>query len=483
MTDSTAPRRPSDRDMQPFDALLYRGDSNPRTRSMLVAVCVLERAPKRARLIAQLERASRIAPRLRQKVVSPSFSSLLPSWIVDPDFDLDNHLRFTKLRGGASLQAVLDIVQHEVCVRLDPALPLWEALLVEGLRDGGAALLIKLSHAVADGIGVQRLFDAILEHEPDAKPGAMPRLPVPEDVTPEELTREALVHSPVALTRSALSLGRSFADLAGTLVADPPAAISAARDYLASVTRLTSAQGLPAPALSARSARRRCAAFEVPLGAMKRAGKVAEASINDVYLCAIAGSMSHYLTAIEMPVDALPLAMPVNLRRGDEPDAGNYFGAITFALPVAAADPRERLTAIRERVRAGRAEPAIGLPQAIAPLLARLPRQVADELARRTPVPDIQASNVAGSPQPLYLAGVRVLKFWPFGPVPGAAAMFTMHSVAGVCHIGINFDDASVTRPDVFARSLQQGFQEVLAMAGAPLVRVKRPLVSKGHAP
>ena len=467
--------------MQPFDALLYRGENNPRTRSMLVAVCILDRTPDHARLTEQLERASRKAPRLRQRVVSPSLSLLLPSWIIDPDFELGNHLRFTRVGHGATLQAVLDIVQHELAVRLDPALPLWEAQLVEGLRDGTAALIIKMSHAVADGVGLQRLFETIFEHERDPQHGPMPRRPIPEDVTPEELTREALARSTVTLSRSAIGLGRGLAGIAGAVVASPGESMNAAREYLASVTRLTRTQGPPAPALSGRSARRRCAAFELPLAAMKRAGKVAGASINDVYLCGIAGTMQRYLEALQMPVDTLPIAMPVNLRRGDEPDAGNYFGAISFALPVAITDPRERLAAIHERVRAGRAEPAIGLPQAVAPLLARLPSQVADELARRTPVPDLQASNVAGSPEPLYLAGAQVLKFWPFGPVPGVAAMITMHSQAGVCHIGINFDDAAITRPELFATSLQRGFQEVLAMAGPRATRVKRPLLSKGH--
>jgi diacylglycerol O-acyltransferase len=466
--------------MQPFDALLFRGENNPRTRSMLVAACVLERAPSHDRLTQQLERATRLAPRLRQKVVSPSVWVLLPCWIVDPDFDLRNHLRFTKVSRGATLQAVLDIVQQEVCARLDPARPLWEALLVEGLRDGMAALVIKMSHAVTDGVGAQRLFNTIFDHEPDAQHGPMPGLPIPEDVTPEELTREALEHSPVALTRAAIALGRGLAGVAGTVFADPAGTLTEVRDYLQSVRRLARSQGPPAPALRNRSAQRRCAAFELPLEAIKRAGKAAEASINDVYLCGIAETLCHYLAAIQMPADTLPVALPVNLRRGDEPDAGNYFGAISFALPVSTAEPRERVATIRERVRAGRAEPAIGLPQTVAPLFARLPPQLADELARRTPLPDIQASNIIGSAKPLYLAGARVHKFWPFGPVPGVAAMFTMQSLSGVCHVGVNFDDAAITRPEQFVMSLQHGFQRVLSMAGPRSARVKRPLLSRG---
>ena len=469
--------------MQPFDALLFRGENHPRTRSMLVAVCVLDRAPDHGHLEERLERASRSALRLRQKVVSPSLSLLLPSWIVDPDFDLGHHLRYSRVRRGGTLQDVIDLVQQEVAVRLDPSLPLWEAHLVEGLRDGTAAFIIKLSHAVADGVGTQRLFDAIFENERDAPPGPMPELPVPEDVTPEDLTREAIGSGVATLTRGAIGLWRGLSGIAGTMAASPRESWTAASEYLASVKRLTTLQGPPATALRDRSARRRCAAFDVPLDALKRAGKASGASVNDVYLCGIATALHRYLDAVGMPAATLPIAVPVNLRRGDEPDAGNYFGAIGFALPVAAADAAERLAGIRDSMRRGRGESALGLPQAVAPLLARLPAQVADELVRRTPVPDIQASNVAGPAQPLYLAGARVLRFWPFGPVPGVAAMFTMHSLAGVCHVGVNFDAAAITRADLFADSLRRGFHETLALAGSRVPRLQAPLLGADSAP
>lgn len=465
--------------MQPFDALLYRGENQPRTRSMLVAACILERAPERAAIAELFERASRLSPRLRQKVVAPTLSALLPAWIVDPDFDLDQHLRFTQLKRGGTLQAVLDVVQVEVCSRLEPERPLWQAQLVEGLEGGGAALIIKMSHAVADGVGVQRLFETIFMPDRDVRTAPMPPVPIPEDVTVEELTREALVRTPRALARSAIGLGQGLLSAAGSLAANPGSAFAAARDYAASVQRMTGAQGAPAAALKGRSELRRVAAFDVPLAAMKRASAAADASINDVYLCAVAGALRIYLEAMGQPAETVPTALPVNLRRGDEPAAGNHFGAIGLALPVGIADPLQRIARIRAQVLAGRGEPALGLPQTLAPVLARLPVQVTDELARRAPVPDIQASNIMGAPCPIFCAGARVLKVWPFGPVPGIAAMFTMQSMAGTCHVGVNFDAAAITDAERFAVAIQQGFREALALGGRAAPRLRRPWVSR----
>ena len=50
----------------------------------------------------------------------------------------------------------------------DHARPLWEVTLVDGLADGGAALVCKMHHSLADGIGglqvARLLFD--LQEEP-----------------------------------------------------------------------------------------------------------------------------------------------------------------------------------------------------------------------------------------------------------------------------------------------------------------------------
>ena len=83
---------------------------------------------------------------------------------------------------------------------------------------------------------------------------------------------------------------------------------------------------------------------------------------------------------------------------------------------------------------------------------------------------DLQASNIAGLPYPAYLAGARIERMLPFGPLPGCAVMATLLSYAGTCCIGLNTDPTAVTEPDVFVRCVEEGLDEVLALApaGAP---------------
>ena len=161
---------------------------------------------------------------------------------------------------------------------------------------------------------------------------------------------------------------------------------------------------------------------------------------------------------------------------------GNYFGAILMAAPVAEPDPAERIRLIGEAVRAGREEPAIGAMGVLAPVLARLPEPVRRSLAEATPKPDVQASNVPGPAEPIYLAGTKVDKSYAFGPAPGSGAMFTMQSLAGTCFIGANVDPAAFTDVALLGRCLQQGFSETLGV-GTGRPRVGRPVVGRGLGP
>jgi diacylglycerol O-acyltransferase len=71
---------------------------------------------------------------------------------------------------------------------------------------------------------------------------------------------------------------------------------------------------------------------------------------------------------------------------------------------------------------------------------------------------------VPGIPYPVYLAGARITHMYPFGPLPGCAAMIILISHAGTCCIGINTDAAAITDPALFRTCIIQGINEILAL-------------------
>ncbi len=81
------------------------------------------------------------------------------------------------------------------------------------------------------------------------------------------------------------------------------------------------------------------------------------------------------------------------------------------------------------------------------------------------PTHDIQISNVPGSPIPLYLAGSQIQKMFYFGPLPGPAAMLVLHSYVSTCYLGVNLDPAAIVEADLFMKCIQQGFDEIVALA------------------
>jgi diacylglycerol O-acyltransferase len=469
------------RSLSAFDTFLFRGDADPRTRSIVGVAYVLEKPPARGRFVETFDRASRLITRLRQHVVAPPSPLLLPSWIVDPDFDLSNHLRHAKLPSPGDMRALLEFAQSEITRPLDPSRPLWEAVLVDGLSGGRAAIFLRLSHAISDGVGAMKLFTALFDEQPNADRGPMPPAPIPEDLTPEEAQREALKRAPWELARAAVEVTRGLLSVAQRAVTAPGMTAVQALDYVGSVRRVLASPAEPSPLLRARSLDRQCAAFELKLADLKRAGKAADATVNDVYLAGVIGALRLYHDELGESVEALPLAIPVNLRRGDEPAAGNHFGAVQFAAPVSIVDPRERLQAISERIAAGRAEPAIAGPSLLFGAIARLPKSVLEPIADGTPRPDVQASNLPGPGGKIFLAGREVTGLWPFGPIPGVAAMFLMQSLAGTCYFGVTIDPAAVTKPAVFVRCIRDGFQEVLRLGGKS-IRVPLPVVGRRSA-
>jgi hypothetical protein len=78
---------------------------------------------------------------------------------------------------------------------------------------------------------------------------------------------------------------------------------------------------------------------------------------------------------------------------------------------------------------------------------------------------DVQASNVPGVAHPVYIAGSRITRMYPFGPLPGCAAMITLISHDGTCCIGLNVDPAAVTQPGVLVAGLRAGLDEVTALS------------------
>jgi WS/DGAT/MGAT family acyltransferase len=113
--------------------------------------------------------ASRIhlAPRFRRKVVMVPGHLGLPVWVDDPRFDLEFHVRRSALPSPGGRRELTDAVQRVLSRPLDRTKPLWELYVIEGLEDSHVATLLKVHHAMIDGVSGMQLAAVLYDVDPN----------------------------------------------------------------------------------------------------------------------------------------------------------------------------------------------------------------------------------------------------------------------------------------------------------------------------
>ena len=457
------------RTMSDFEAGMWRLETaEPRLRSTIAAVDLLDTTPDWERLVAAHEWALGVVPRFQMRVVDPPFQLGRPVWAVDPEFDLEYHLQRVRLPEPATFEQALELCRTIVTRPFDRARPPWEALLIEGLAEGKAVYLLKTHHSITDGMGgiqlVTLLHSRRREPTPN-KPSAPP--PPPEELTGLGALAEQALQQLQALPRAVRKQARAGIKLAERTARDPQGSAESAVGFAQSLLRLAAPPACPpSPIMRGRGLGRRFGTLQTTVEELRAAAKSVGGSLNDAYLAALLGGYRRYHERLGVPIELLPIGMPISLRGDADAMGGNRFGVARFAAPVGLVDPAERIKRVRELVLEARAEPAADILALAAPALARLPAAaVARWYLSQTSLIDLQASNVAGIPVPVYMAGARIDRMFPFAPAPGCGVMATLVSHTGTCCIGVTIDTAAVTEPDLFLACLREGLDEVVALA------------------
>lgn len=442
------------------DAFSWYMERDPALRSTVAAIVWLDRAPDWELLTGRVDRLSRVMPALRQRVVEPPFRLAAPRWTCAPDFDLSWHARRIAAPGPRTREEVLEVARRAATEPFDRDRPLWQLILADGLESGAAALVIKFHHSLSDGVGGMRTLAILadLQREP-IDLGEMPPAPPGETLDSFGLVSDALR----ATARNYVRLSwRGTAAAIPALVRcalDPVGQVRGAAGMARSVYRTAapSAETL-SPLMRERATERRLAMIEVPLDDLKAAAKSARVTVNDAYLAAVTGGLRRYHERHGHAVEALQVVMPINLRTEHDTDWGNKITLLRLIVPVGEPHPVTRMRLLHRATLAARQEPSLSVTGAIAGALNLLPVGYVGGILKHA---DFVASNVPGTPIPIYVAGAKVTGFFAFGPTIGTALNTTLLSYAGRCHIGVNIDTAAVPDPDLMLACLSKGFAEI----------------------
>jgi len=226
-----------------------------------------------------------------------------------------------------------------------------------------------------------------------------------------------------------------------------------------------------------------------PLADVKAARALAPgATVNDVVLAAVANGFRELLLerGTEPDEHGVRTLVPVSVRtkRDDGAAAGdgtfnNKVSAMFAALPVGTVDPVARLEAVRDQLgslkRSNQAVAAEALTalSALAPTsLLALGARVAMRMGPAAPTPiETVTTNVPGPQVPLYCAGRRMLRTYPFVPV--AAPLRTsigIFSYDGEVTFTVTGDRDTAPDVDVIARGTAEALETYAALAADALL-------------
>src|SRR5689334_230715 len=188
------------REMNALETLMWRVEVDPRLRSTITGIEILDCMPDWDRFLAAADWGTRMAPRFRQKVVEPALGIGNPCWVTDPDFDLHYHVRRLRLPEGGGWRALFAAAEQIAMTPFDRARSPWESYLIEGLPDGRAAHMLKLHHATTDGMGSVQLFSQLHSRTRESNPlKPQPPPPLPERPTPVGILLQQLTHDALAV--------------------------------------------------------------------------------------------------------------------------------------------------------------------------------------------------------------------------------------------------------------------------------------------
>lgn len=405
-----------------------------------------------------------LAPRLRQRVLRLPAGLARPLWVDDDRFDLDFHLRRAAIpRPGGRLQ--LERAVGRVLSRpLDRGKPLWELYVFEGLEDDRTAVLLKMHHALADGISGMLIASALFDLSPDAGLGAPPKEPWVPEPSPGavdlaiDAVQDLVLHPMEALVRVAEAPAHAAAVVGQTL------------DGLRSIAGMgTPPQG---PFDVRVGPNRRFATAEVPFELVHDVKRSLGGTINDVVLAAVGGGLHDLLDARGESTRGrlLRVMVPVSVRsKVQQGDVGNRVAPAFVDIPIGRMTPGSRLKRVRRATEALKgsamavsADKIIGLGAYAPPAL----HAMAARLVSRNRWFNLVVSNIPAPQVPMYLAGARLAASYPAMPLGESCALsIACTSFGGTMAFGLTADWDALPDIEVLARGIERSIHG-LADAG-----------------
>jgi WS/DGAT/MGAT family acyltransferase len=464
--------RPQSEPLSGEDLGFWWGDQ-PRQRTTMAMLLVLDRPPHTDRLRAAVARAVAAVPRLRQRVVDAPLDLARPRWEDDPTFDLDFHVRRYAVShdDGSPRHATPADLFHTLGPiyerPFDRSRPLWELIELDGPGEG-SALFFRLHHGVADGVGGNAILAALTDGEADAAPAPASQVEPPGGWEESSLS-ERLTSAVGERIREDLARSRTVGQVAWTALTQPSSWLTAARVVRGIVSDLGYQSDSP---LQDFGRSRHLSGFDLPFEPLRKARAALGGQMIDLMLTAAAGAVGtwHRSHGNGDVAEAMTL-VPINLRPRDEQglraSTGNRATGVMVRLPLAEGDPVARFHDIHARVAERKAQPLVEHLPSMAEVLAVLPRPLFRYLSHASAQSvNLIVTNVPGIMQPRYVAGARITAGYPFAPLaPRCPVSIALYGYDQRLYVGIDADGVAMPDLKAFREMLRASFENLIEAA------------------
>jgi WS/DGAT/MGAT family acyltransferase len=413
----------------------------------------------------------------RRRLVGAPHDIDRPYWIEDPDLDLEFHIRHIALPEPGDWRQLMIQVARIHSRPLDRTRPLWEAYVIEGLHripglpERSFAVFIKFHHAAIDGHAGVELLRAVHSLTPDLDPPSEehPARYAEREPTAVELYSRAVMHTVDRTLGAGTLFAQAVSKFGGVLVNEAMRQIES-KPADAGAPSLPGMIRAPKTRFSRRvSANRVVEAVALPLATMKALRtRIEGVTINDIFLAVVGGALRRYLESKqELPEESLTALMPISVRAAAPAAApGNQIGGIPVPLRTDIADPIERLRAVHADAEGAKNTAATFGRDLIMKMMDQLPHYVAEKFLQFFLYPqlNVTVSNVRGPDVTLYVAGARLVHFYPLS----IASDYIGLNHTGFSYNGLLWISAVACRnmlpdPAFYAQCLRESFDELVA--------------------
>lgn len=335
-----------------------------------------------------------------------------PRWREAPHYNPRYHIQHIALPRGARYDDLLHLVGDMHETMLDRDRPLFRVCLIDQVPGNRFALLLKVHHAIIDGVSAAQRINASLRktrHRGVPTPFFAIDLPVRKPHPPKALVKRLLGLTSTATSQYLAILGSLRKGLWNWMGGRTDGSVPFAAHRGPMNEKVMNA--------------RTVATLSLPLDQLRRVARHYGATLNDVAMTVIDAGVHRYLAEQGQPFDHRLVAMcPVSMREHDDNSSGTKVSAIFARLGNPEALVSERLTQVsesmhtaKEEVRAMSKDTALGYAAGLMGIAGLTAVTYADRVT--PPSANMVISNIPGWERQLYLNGAPLVGAYPISAI------------------------------------------------------------------